>query len=87
MNFKDEQTLISAFLARAASEGAAAAVSCGEASLSYRELEARSQTLASVLRANGVGRDVPVAICLERSVDLIVAILAVSRAGGAYVVA
>ncbi|MBC8206111.1 MAG: amino acid adenylation domain-containing protein [Kiritimatiellales bacterium] len=85
MKFKDEQTLISAVLKQAATMDSATAVSCGAVSLSYTELDQRSQALAEVLRSNGVDRDVPVAICDERSVEFIVAILAVLRAGGAYV--
>ncbi|NTW01846.1 MAG: amino acid adenylation domain-containing protein, partial [Oscillochloris sp.] len=53
--------------------------------VSYRELDLRANQLAHYLRARGVGPDVPVAICLERSLDLVVAILGVLKAGGAYI--
>jgi amino acid adenylation domain-containing protein len=53
--------------------------------LTYRELDARANQLAWRLRALGVGPDVPVALCLERSVELIVSLLAILKAGGAYV--
>ena len=53
--------------------------------LTYRELNERANRLAHHLRALGVGPDVPVAICLERSLDMAVAVLAVLKAGGAYV--
>ncbi|MFF0223660.1 amino acid adenylation domain-containing protein [Streptomyces sp. NPDC004629] len=53
--------------------------------LTYRQLVARSEALAGRLHALGVGRDVPVGVCLERGPELIVALLAVLRAGGAYV--
>jgi amino acid adenylation domain-containing protein len=53
--------------------------------LSYAELNARANQLAHLLRQKGVGRDVPVAICLKRSVELPVALLAVLKAGGACV--
>ncbi|HEY1497420.1 MAG TPA: amino acid adenylation domain-containing protein, partial [Candidatus Solibacter sp.] len=56
----------------------------GEA-LSYRELDARSNHLAHHLMGHGVVRDTPVAIYMERSLDLFVAILGVLKAGGAYV--
>ncbi|HSK80241.1 MAG TPA: amino acid adenylation domain-containing protein, partial [Thermoanaerobaculia bacterium] len=56
----------------------------GEESLSYGELEARVEALATRLRAHGVGPEVVVGIFLERSFDLVVALLAVLRAGGAY---
>jgi amino acid adenylation domain-containing protein len=52
--------------------------------LSYAALNRRANRLAHALRRRGVARDVPVALCLERSADLIVALLAVLKAGGAY---
>ena len=52
--------------------------------LTYRELDSRSDKLAAVLRADGVRAEDPVAILLERSPQLMVAILAVLKAGGAY---
>ena len=53
--------------------------------LSYEELNARANQLARLLRQKGVGCDVPVAICLKRSLELLVALLAVLKAGGACV--
>ena len=53
--------------------------------LSYRQLDHQANQLAHHLRALNVGSNVLVGICLERSPDLIVAILAVLKAGGAYV--
>ncbi|MCP3162991.1 non-ribosomal peptide synthase/polyketide synthase [Myxococcus qinghaiensis] len=63
----------------------AVALEFGEQRLSYRELEARANQLAWALKARGVGVDVLVAVCLERSVELIVSLLAILKAGGAYV--
>ncbi len=62
----------------------AVAVRCGDAVVSYRELDLRASTLADRLRARGVGPEVLVGICLSRSELLPVALLAVMKAGGAY---
>lgn len=53
--------------------------------LSYRELNERANQLAHALRALGVGPEQMVGICLERSVEMMVTIVAVLKAGGAYV--
>jgi amino acid adenylation domain-containing protein len=62
----------------------ATAVLCAGEELSYAQLEARANRLARALRGFGVGPDVIVAICAERSVEMVVAVLAVLKAGGAY---
>ena len=62
----------------------AIAVSGGGQALTYANLDARVDTLAARLRLHGAHRESVVAVCLERSVDAIVALLAVWRAGGAY---
>lgn len=56
-----------------------------DARLSYGELNARANKLAHYLRRHGVGADVPVAICVERSLDMVVAVMGVLKSGGAYV--
>ena len=55
---------------------------CG---LTYGELNAKANQLAYYLRMNGVGPEITVAIALERSLDLIIGILAILKAGGSYV--
>ncbi|GAB3357834.1 amino acid adenylation domain-containing protein [Lysobacter tyrosinilyticus] len=57
----------------------------GEQSLDYAELNRRANRLARHLRALGVGREVCVGVLMERSLDLPVALLAVLKAGGAFV--
>ncbi|KWK19878.1 hypothetical protein WT79_30590, partial [Burkholderia stagnalis] len=52
--------------------------------LSYGELNARANRLAHYLVTLGVGPDVPVAVCAERSIAMVVSLLAVLKAGGAY---
>jgi len=63
----------------------APALTMGGASLTYGNLNGRANQLAAYLRKLGVGRESLVGIHLERSFDLIVAILAILKAGGAYV--
>ncbi len=63
----------------------APAVTCEEQTLSYRELDQRSNQLARHLAALGVGPDVLVGLSMERSVEMMVALVAVHKAGGAYV--
>src|SRR3954452_7352240 len=62
----------------------APAVVTHDESLSYRELDARANAMAGRLRAAGVGREQVVGICLQRRLDVLVAILGVMKAGGAY---
>ncbi len=72
------------FAARAsATPDAIAVVSEGE-SLTYRELDERSNQLAHYLQELGVGPDVLVGICVERSPELVVGLLGILKAGGAY---
>src|ERR1019366_8642582 len=61
-----------------------AVVSAGR-SLSYRELDQRSNQLARHLRRLGVGQETLVGIAVERSVEMMVGLLAILKAGGAYV--
>jgi amino acid adenylation domain-containing protein len=63
----------------------AIAVQLGDRSLTYAELEQRANKLAHHLVALGVGRDVLVGICVERTVEMVVGLLAIVKAGGAYV--
>ncbi|WP_308583944.1 non-ribosomal peptide synthase/polyketide synthase [uncultured Pseudomonas sp.] len=63
----------------------ATALVCNGQALSYGELNRRANGLAHRLRAAGVGPDVLVAVALDRSVDMVVALLATLKAGGAYV--
>lgn len=53
--------------------------------LTYSELNARANFLASILRQQGIGPEVLVGLYLERSLELVISLLAVLKAGGAYV--
>lgn len=61
------------------------AVKCGNEKLTYDELNKRTNKLARLLREKGVNRDKLVCILCERSIDMLVAILATFKAGGAYI--
>lgn len=73
------------FQERAAKTPDDVAIVFGEERVTYRELNARANRLAHYLRERGVGPEVRVAICVERSVEMIVALFGILKAGGAYV--
>jgi non-ribosomal peptide synthetase component F len=52
--------------------------------MSYRELDLRTSRVAAALRRRGVRRDTPVALCVERSFDMVMALVGVLKAGAAY---
>jgi amino acid adenylation domain-containing protein len=74
-----------AFEKQAALTPDAVAVISAERRLTYRELDQRSNQLARHLQALGVGPDVLAGVAVERSLEMIVALLAILKAGGAYV--
>ncbi|MEU9198213.1 non-ribosomal peptide synthase/polyketide synthase [Streptomyces hundungensis] len=78
-------TLVELFAARAAATPDASAVLAGGESLTYRQLDRRSNALAAELVAQGAGPGRLVAVLLPRSVDLVVALLGVLKSGAAYV--
>ncbi|MFC6021711.1 amino acid adenylation domain-containing protein [Plantactinospora solaniradicis] len=77
-------TVLDLFAARAARSPDAVAVRCGAEVLTYGELEAQANRLARYLAAVGVDRENVVGLCLPRGVRLVVAIMAVWKAGAAY---
>ncbi|MFD9359437.1 amino acid adenylation domain-containing protein [Streptomyces sp. NPDC060031] len=77
-------TVTSLFAARVAEAPDSVAVSAGDLALTYRELDGRAARLAARLRAAGVGRGSVVAVGLDRSAELPVALLGVLKAGAAY---
>ncbi|MFI6015647.1 amino acid adenylation domain-containing protein [Streptomyces sp. NPDC051243] len=72
------------FQRRAVTAPDAVAVVTDDSVTTYRELNEQANRLAHRLRELGVGPDVVVGICLERSLELVVSVLAVLKAGGAY---
>ncbi|MEU6589843.1 non-ribosomal peptide synthase/polyketide synthase [Streptomyces sp. NPDC046881] len=77
-------TLPEAFRRQAGSTPDAPAVRHGDTRLTYRELDARSNRLARLLIAAGAGPERFVALCLPRTADLLVALLAVLKSGAGY---
>jgi len=73
------------FTARAIERNDAIAVNLAEKTLTYRQLDERSNRLAARLRSLGVQAEVPVALYLDRSLEMVMAILGVLKAGGCYV--
>src|SRR5690242_3454457 len=63
----------------------ATAVLCGDVAVSYRELNRRAGTLARALRHQGAGPDTLVGLLAERSPEMVAGVLAVLKAGAAYV--
>jgi amino acid adenylation domain-containing protein len=72
------------FAAQVAAAPDAMAVSCGDVHLTYRMLDERANQLAYRLIDLGVGPEVPVAVAVRRSADVVVAFLAILKAGGCY---
>jgi amino acid adenylation domain-containing protein len=72
------------FAERARSRPEATAILCGAERLSYGDLDRRANGLAHRLREYGVGPEVVVGLAVERSLDMVVALLAILKAGGAY---
>jgi len=73
------------FESQAASTPEAVALAFSNGQWKYRELNDRANRLARRLRAMGVGLETPVALCAERSPEMVAGILGILKAGGAYV--
>ncbi|MDQ0653232.1 non-ribosomal peptide synthetase [Pseudomonas cedrina] len=80
-----DQCLHPLFSQQAAARGDAPALTFAGVTLSYRELDARANRLAWMLRERGVGPQVRVGLALPRSLEMVVGLLAILKAGGAYV--
>ena len=83
--FPQDQTIHGLFEDQVQSTPERIAASCGEERLTYRQLNERANSLARNLRSHGVGPNVRVGLLVERSLDMLVGILATLKAGGAYV--
>jgi amino acid adenylation domain-containing protein len=83
-DYPKEKCLQELFEAQARSSPKAIAVECAGARVHYGELNRRANRLAHYLKSLGVGPQALVGICLERSVEMVVALLAILKAGAAY---
>ncbi|ROL65831.1 non-ribosomal peptide synthetase, partial [Pseudomonas chlororaphis] len=83
--FSHEQVLHQLIEAQAARAPDAVALSLGSAQLTYAQLNTRANRLAHRLIAQGVGPEVRVGLAAERSLEMLVGLLAILKAGGAYV--
>jgi amino acid adenylation domain-containing protein len=83
--FPDQELIHQGFEARVRTQPNAVAVECEGARLTYLELDARANRLAHALVARGARPKTYVGLCLRRSIDLVVALLAIAKSGAAYV--
>ncbi|MFW3163443.1 syringopeptin non-ribosomal peptide synthetase SypA [Pseudomonas syringae pv. syringae] len=85
LDYPHEQTIHGMFEAQVERTPEALAVVHGEQRLTYRELNEQANRLAHALRKKGVQPDSRVGICVERSAEMVVGLLAILKAGGGYV--
>jgi amino acid adenylation domain-containing protein len=83
--YRSDACIHELFMEQAARTPEAPALFDDREQLSYREVDERSNQLAHHLQRLGVGPEVPVGMCIDRSVHLVVAMLGILKAGGAYV--
>ncbi|MFJ3303922.1 amino acid adenylation domain-containing protein [Streptomyces sp. NPDC086549] len=82
--FPDDVTLPQLFARTVAAHPDAVAVRTANGSVTFAELDRASTRLALDLRERGVGRETVIGVLAERSVEMLVAVVAVLKAGGAY---
>ncbi len=83
--YPDNQCIHSIFETQVERTPDAVAVICGDAFLTYSELNGRANQVAHYLQAHGVRPEMLVGLCIERSLAMIVGLLGILKAGGAYV--
>ncbi|MGC1377497.1 MAG: amino acid adenylation domain-containing protein, partial [Anaerolineales bacterium] len=83
--YPQEKCIHELFEAQAEKTPEAVAVVFEDQQLTYAELDARANQLAHFLRSRGVGPDMLVGICIERSLEMVVGLLGILKAGGGYV--
>ena len=83
-NYDHTRTAIALFEEQVALHPEAVAVSCDGQEITYAELNRRANQVAHYLQRQGVGLESLVAVCLDRSIEMIVGLLGIWKAGGAY---
>jgi amino acid adenylation domain-containing protein len=83
--YPEDQCFQQLFAQQVAQRPQAVAVVFENESVSYRKLDTRANQLAHYLQRQGIGPDIRVGLCLDRSIEMIVAVLGIFKAGGAYV--
>jgi tyrocidine synthetase-3 len=84
LNDTQDQTLIQRFEEQVERTPGASAVVYKERELSYKQLNKKANDLATLLRQKGVQANQPVGLMVERSIEMVIGILAILKAGGAY---
>lgn len=85
VEYPKDKTIIDLFEEQATKNPNRTALVFEEEQLTFRQLNERANQLAHCLRSKGVKEETPVPVCIERSIEMIVAILGILKAGGAYV--
>jgi amino acid adenylation domain-containing protein len=85
VTFPQSRCIPELFAAQVTRTPAAVAVTFEQQSVTYQQLNQRANQLAHFLRKHGVGPDVLVGLCIERSIDMVAGLLGILKAGGAYV--
>lgn len=85
VNFNSAKTLHELFEQQVQKKPNDVAVKFKNKELSYYDLNAKANQLATLLRNYGVGRDALVGVCIERSIELVIALIGILKSGGAYV--
>ena len=80
----NQNTLDGLFNEQVRRHSKAVAVICADQSLNYNELNQRANQIAHYLKSMGADVDSPVAICMERSIDLLIVIMGILKSGSAY---
>lgn len=84
LGYPKEKTIQELFEAQVNMSHNQIAVECGHMRLTYDELNCRANQVARLLRASGIQKEEVVTILMDRTIDLVIAILGILKAGGAY---